>query len=168
MARSLFRVMPTASITRFAAVACFAARETAQAGAGVDEIVAGHPLVECILLRAQADAAIQRRVVPDLLAQNADAALARPKLAGRQLQQRDSCRRRSGPSRPVTPGMICSGKLVDADDVAVPLGNFVEGNDRRHFRRSSDLTAKFKMHADSPNKATSTAADQYQGYCQPP
>ena len=110
--------------------------------------------------------AIERRVVPDRLAQHADRALARPQLAGRQLQQRRLAGA-VGPEQTGHAGADRERQLVDADDVAVPLRNFVEGNDRRHFSRSSDLIRKFRMHAESPNKTASTAADQYQGYCGP-
>ena len=82
--------------------------------------------------------AIERRIVPHLLAQHADRALARPQLAGRQLQQR----RLAGAVRPKQPGHAGADfdrELVDADDVAVPLRNVVEGDDRRHLSRSSDL-----------------------------
>src|SRR5690606_14629822 len=59
-------------------------------------------------------------------------------------------------------------QLVDADHVAIPLGYLVEGNDGRHFSRSSDLIEKFRMHAEIPARPTNTAADQYQGYFGPP
>ena len=62
---------------------------------------------------------------------------------------------------------MCERQLVDADDVAVPLRDLVELDDRRHLSRSSDLIEKLRMHAESPNKPASTPADQYQGYCVP-
>ena len=94
------RVMPTGSIVRSAAVARRGAAQAAEPGAGEHEIPAGHPLVKRVLLRTQADRAIQRRVVPDRLAEHADRALARPQLAGRQLQQR----RLAGAVRPEQAG----------------------------------------------------------------
>ena len=63
------------------------AGQTAETGAGVDEIPAGHPFVEGILLGAKADVAIERWMVPDGLAENIYSALAGIKLAGGELQQ---------------------------------------------------------------------------------
>ena len=70
-----------------------------------------------------------------------------------------------GPSRPVTPGAIRTRQLVQADHVAVPLGDPVELDDGVHRRRSSDFTRVLKMHRESPKRPARTAADQVQGYC---
>ena len=52
-----------------------------------------------------------------------------------------SCRRRSGPSRPVTPGATSNEMLVDGDDVAVPARDVLDAivaspSARRRRRRS--------------------------------
>ena len=154
--------MPTASSVRAAASRASRRGQAAQSGAGVDEIPAGHPFVEGVLLRAEADRAIEGGIVPDRLAEHANCSLAGAKLAGRQLQQRRLAGA-VGAEQPGDAGADFERQLVDADDVAVPLGNFVEVDDGRHFSRSSDLIEKFRMHAESPNKTAKTAADQYQG-----
>ena len=64
------------------------AAQPAQPGRGVHEILPRHPFVKRILLRAEADDPVQRRIVPDILAQNAHRPLAGIKLPGGELKQR--------------------------------------------------------------------------------
>src|SRR5262249_33755096 len=164
MARSLFLVMPTDSSARSAA-----ARDpgrAAQAGAGAKKVPAGHPLVERVLLRAEPDEAVEPRVVPDLLAQNAHLTLAGVKLTGGKLQQRGLAGA-VGPEQAGHARRDPDRQLVEPNNVAVPLGNLVELHDRLHLSRSSDFTRKFRMHIETPPRTARTAADQYQGYCGP-
>ena len=72
---------------------------------------------------------IQCRIVPDALAEHADRSLARPKLAGGQLQQRRLAGA-VGAEQARDAGRDAQRQLVQADDVAVPLGNAVELDDR--------------------------------------
>ena len=88
--------------------------------------------------------------------EDADLPLARAELAGGQLQQRGLARpvgARAGRSRPAG----CQGQLVQADDVAVPLRDAAELDDRRHFRRSSDFTRKSESIATTPARTARTA-----------
>ena len=67
------------------------------------------------------------------LAQHAHRPLAGVELAGRQLQQRRFAGA-VGAEQAGNAGRDAQGQLVDADDVAVPLGNLVELNDRRSLQ----------------------------------
>src|SRR5258708_27993842 len=105
-------------------------------------------------------------MIPDILTKDMDGALARSQLAGRQLEQS----RLAGPigskqSRYARANV--ERYFIDPDDVAVPLRDLVEFNDRCHLRRSSDLTEKLRMPAESANMPASTPADQYHGYWLP-
>src|SRR5262249_52146345 len=122
--------------------------------------------VEGVLLGAQSEVAVEGRVVPRGLAQDAYAALARLELPGGELQER----RFAGAIRAEQTrdaGVDPQRQLVDADDVAVPLGDAVELDDRRYLNRSSDFTRVCRIHAESPKRPASTPADQYHGYCGP-
>src|SRR5205807_5738190 len=63
-------------------------------------------------------------------------------------------------------GQDLQRQLVQADDVAVPLGNGVELDDGIHRNRSSDFTRVVKMPTDRSSSPPSAPADQYQGNCQ--
>src|SRR5271168_5245706 len=102
-------------------------------------------------------------MIPDRLAKNTHRALAGAKLAGGQLQQSGFAGTVGAEQTGHASGDF-DRQLIDADDIAVPLGDLVEGNDSSYFSRSSDLTGMFSVHADSPNRTINTAADQYHGY----
>ena len=96
--------------------------------------------------------------------EDAHASLAGPELPGGQLQQRGL----AGPvgtQKPGDAGRNPHGQIIQADDVAVPLGDAVELDDGRHRSRSSDFTRVLKIHSESPNRPASTPADQIHGYC---
>ena len=158
--------MPTASIDRRAASRAARRPEPGQFCGGVDEVPARHPLVKCVLLRTEADQAVERRVVPHLLAQHAHRPLAGVKLPGGQLQQ-GRLPRPIGTEQPGDAGVDPQVQLVDADHVAVPLRDVVKLDNRRHRSRSSERMERLRMHAEIPNRPASTTADQYQGYCGP-
>src|SRR5207245_528176 len=102
--------------------------------------------------------------VPGRLAQHADGALAGHQLPGRQLEQRRFARA-VGAEQTGHAGRDVQGQLVQADDVAVPLGDAVEDDDGRHFSWSSDFTRKLRVHVESPINPARTAADHHHGYC---
>src|SRR5262249_22756520 len=125
------------------------------------------------LLRTEPDEAIERGVVPGALAQDAHFALARPKLPCRQLEERALARavgsEQSGNARGDS-----QRQLVQADDVAIPLGDAAEVDDRSgglrnvrcwigHRSRSMDLTRVERMPVDRTKRPPSTPADHVQG-----
>ena len=148
MARSLFARHADGFQRSGGGVASGAAPHAAQPSRSVDEILAGHPFVERILLGAQPDEAIQRRIVPNALAQHADFALRGKKLPGGQLQQRRFSRAVRA-EQPGDAGRHLDRQLVQPDHVAVPFRHFVELTTIGvHLRRSSDRTRKCRIHAE--------------------
>ena len=110
-------------------LAGLAAGQAGQPGAGADEIAAGHPFVERVLFRAQADVPVQGCVIPHGMAENRHLALAWIELPRRQLQKR----RFAGAVGPQQAGHArgdAERQVVDADDVAVPLGHRAEFDNR--------------------------------------
>ena len=98
------------------------------------------------------------------MAEHADLPLAGAKLPGGQLQHG----RLAGPvgaQQAGDAGRDPHRQLIQADHVAVPLGDPVELDDGVHRRRSSDFTRVLRMHRESPQRPARTAADQVHGYC---
>src|SRR5262249_45154052 len=131
---------------------------------GADEIEPSHPLVERVLLGAQADVTHQRRIIPHRLAEDADLSLARIQLAGCQLEQRRLAGA-VGTEQARHAGWDAQRQLVQPNDVAVPLGDAVELDDRRHLSRSSDFMRRLRIHTEIPIRPARTAPDHHQGYC---
>ena len=92
------------------------------------KLAPGHPFVEGVLLGAEADQAVQGRVIPGGLAEDEDIALAGLELAGGELEE-GGLARSIGPEQAGDADGQRDGELVEPDHVAVPLGDVLEGDD---------------------------------------
>ncbi len=104
----------------------------------------GHPLVERVLLRAEADAEIQGRVLPDRLAEHGQLpllGLSWPVISFMNVDLPAPF----GPSSPVMPGGTVSGHVVQADDLAVPLRQVVGGRRLLMRTTSTPRTRRSRM-----------------------
>ena len=120
-----------------------------------DPVDAGHPVVKRVLFRAEADAAIDRGVAPDRLAEHAHRAFARLELAGDQLHER----RLAGAVRTEQAGDAGwdgDGHVVEAGYLSVPLRQMLGGHD--HVTTSTPRTRRSSTNTDAARSSATTSS----------
>ena len=155
------------SARRAASSAAFSSRPLSRTSA-VTHSRPGHPLVERVLFRAEADLEVELRIAPDRLAEHRHDALARLQLTGDQLHERRLARAvRAEQARHA--GRDVDADVVEADDLPVPLGDVLGGHDRRahagraHVTTSTPRTRRSRIEIDTTISPTMTMSDTCHG-----
>src|SRR5262249_30484194 len=140
-----------------------------QAHQAADPLQAGHPVVERVLLGAEADLEVDLRVAPDRLAEDRDRPLARLELTGDELHER-RLSRAVWPEPAGHAGRHRHADVVEADDLAVPLRHVVGRDDGggsaggvAHVTTSTPRTLRSSTEIDTTTSPMITSSDTSHG-----